>query len=179
MAGEEFDRVWRPALGARMVSWVIILVAGLLAVSALATAVGADLPLGGALVVVAVNAVVAVAAWRWGSYPLVGASDAGLTVRNPLQTIVVPWDDLTGARASSLGLTVGRTSGEPVVAWAVTRSALSGWLGRPSRADEVIAYLAARVFGEGEGGDRGETDGDEFGDGGASADDGEDGREGA
>jgi hypothetical protein len=150
MAGEEFEDVWRPSLGARMAGWVIAAVGGLLALSALATAVGGDVPLGGALVVVLVNAVVAVAAWRWGSYPLLGASEAGLTVRNPLQTIVIPWDDITGARASSLGLTVGRASGEPVVAWAVTRSALSGWLRRPSRADEVIAYLAARVFGEGE-----------------------------
>jgi Bacterial PH domain len=144
---DEFDRVWRPGLGARVTGWLIAGVAGLLALSALATAAGGGIPAGGAVVVALVNAVVAVAAWRWGGHPLLAASAAGLTLRNPLRTIEVPWDDIVGARASSLGITIARASGEPVVAWAVTRSALSAWLGRPSPADDVIAYLAARVVG--------------------------------
>jgi hypothetical protein len=156
MAGDEpaggFERVWRPAIGARLAGWVIAGAAALLAVGAVATAIGGGIPLVGAAVVVAVNAVVAVAAWRWGSYPLVAAGEAGLTIRNPLQTVVIPWDDITGARATSLGLTVARASGDQVVAWAVTRSSLSTWLNRPSQSDEVIAYLARRVFGEGDDG---------------------------
>lgn len=143
-----FDRVWRPTIASRVVGWTIAVVAGLLAVSALATALGGGISLAGAALVTAVNVVVALAAWRWGSYPLVGASDDGLTIRNPLRTVVIPWSDVAGARASSLGLTVARLSGEQVVAWAVTRSSLSTWLSRPSQSDEVVAYLAARVFGE-------------------------------
>jgi Bacterial PH domain len=147
-AATGFDRVWRPTIASRVVGWVIAAVAVLLAVSALATALGGGIPLAGAALVVVVNVVVALAAWRWGSYPLVGAADDGLTIRNPLRTVVIPWDDVAGARASSLGLTVVRLSGEQVVAWAVTRSSLSTWLNRPSQSDEVVAYLAARVFGE-------------------------------
>ena len=143
-----FERVWRPTIASRLVGWTIAAIAGLLAVSALATAAGGGIALAGATLVVVVNVVVALAAWRWGSYPLVGASDDGLTIRNPLRTVVIPWDDVAGARASSLGLTVARLSGEQVVAWAVTRSSLSTWLNRPSQSDEVVAYLAARVFGE-------------------------------
>lgn len=147
-APDRFDRVWRPTIASRVVGWTIAVAAGLLAVSALATALGGGIPPAGAALVVVVNVVVALAAWRWGSYPLLGASDEGLTIRNPLRTVVIPWGDVAGARASSLGLTVARLSGEQVVAWAVTRSSLSTWLNRPSQSDEVVAYLAARVFGE-------------------------------
>lgn len=128
-------------------------------------ALGGDVAVGTAALVVVVNGVVAAAAWRWSGYPLVAASDAGLTIRNPLRTLVIPWHDIVGARASSLGLTVAVASGEQVVAWAVTRSTLATWLGRTSRSDEVIAYVARRVFGEDEGGDEREG-GDEDGDGG-------------
>lgn len=159
-----YERVWRTGVVARVVGWLIAVVAALLAVSALGTALSGEIPLGGAVVVILVNSVVAVAAWRWGSYPLVAASDAGLTIRNPLRTVVIPWDDIAGARASSLGLTVARRSGEQVVAWAVTRSTSSTWLARPSRSDDVIAYLAARVFGD-EGPADGSADGNGAGNG--------------
>ena len=148
MGVERYDRVWRPPAGARVVGWLITALAALLAASALAMALSGDVPIGAAAVVVVVNAVVAVAAWRWSGYPFVAASDEGLTIRNPLRTLVVPWHDIVGARASSLGLTVAVASGEQVVAWAVTRSTLATWLGRTSRSDEVIAYVARRVFGE-------------------------------
>ena len=167
MGVEPYERVWRPPLGTRVVGWVITGVAALLAASALATALGGDVAAGAAALVVVVNAVVAVAAWRWSGYPFVAASDDGLTIRNPLRTLVVPWHDIVGARASSLGLTVAVASGEQVVAWAVTRSTLATWLGRTSRSDEVIAYVARRVFGEVDGVVDSEVEGEA--DGGRSA----------
>ena len=132
-------------------AWVLGVTAGLLALAALATAFGGG-DTGSALIVALVNALLAVCAWRWGTHPLIGASDAGVTVRNPLRSLVVPWDDVVGCRATARGVTLLRRSGPPVVAWAVQKPSVSAWTGRHTVADDVVAYLVDRALGgDGEG----------------------------
>ena len=144
-AGDHFDRVWRPSAGARLAFGAIIGVFALLALAGVAGALGGG-DVGASLLVAWVNALVAVCAWRWGSHPLIGASGTGVTVRNPLRTVVVRWEDVTGCAATSRGVTIGRAGEAPIVAWAVPKPTLSAWLGRVTRADEVVGYIATRAL---------------------------------
>lgn len=132
-------------------AWVLGVTAGVLGLAGLATAFGGG-DTGSALIVALVNAMLALCAWRWGTHPLIGASDAGVTVRNPLRSLVVPWDDVAGCRATARGVTLLRRSGPPVVAWAVQKPSMSAWTGRHTVADDVVAYLVDRASGgDGEG----------------------------
>ena len=144
-AGDHFDRVWRPSAGARLAFGVIIGVFALLALAGLAGALGGG-DVGASLLVAWVNALVAVCAWRWGSHPLIGATDEGVTVRNPLRTVVVAWEDVTGCVATSRGVTIGRAGERPLVAWAVPKPTLSIWFRKVTRADEVVGYITTRAL---------------------------------
>ena len=122
---DEFDRAWRPSAGSRLAYGVIVAIFALLAVAGLANALGGG-DIGSSLLVAVVNAAVAACAWRWGSHPLIGATAEGVTVRNPLRTVVV--------------------------AWAVPKPTLSIWFGRVTRADEVVGYIATRALAHQGGG---------------------------
>jgi hypothetical protein len=147
MGAERFDRVWRPRGSSLVMGWVLGGVAALLALAGLAALLAGSAEVGSALMVVLVNVLVAVAAWRWGTHPLLGADDVGVTVRNPLRTTVVPWDDVIGCGATGRGVTLLRRSGPPLVAWAVQKPTLAAWAGRRTLADDVVAYLVDRASG--------------------------------
>ena len=148
---DEFDRAWRPSAGSRLAYGVIVAIFALLAVAGLANALGGG-DIGSSLLVAVVNAAVAACAWRWGSHPLIGATAEGVTVRNPLRTVVVAWEDVTGCVATSRGVTIGRAGERPLVAWAVPKPTLSIWFGRVTRADEVVGYIATRALAHQGGG---------------------------
>ena len=146
-----FDRVWRPSGGTRIAYGLIIALFALLSAAGLANALGGG-DVGSSLVVAVVNAAVAACAWRWGSHPLIGATGEGVTVRNPLRTVVVAWEDVTGCVATSHGVTIGHAGERPLVAWAVPKPTLSIWFRRVTRADEVVGYITTRALAHQGGG---------------------------
>jgi hypothetical protein len=139
-----FDEVWRPGRLGRVAAVSVGASGGLLSALSLAAAVtGAG---AGGLLAAVVFGLFPVFAWRWGTHPLLAVSTDGVVVRNPLRTVVVPWADVEQCVPSSLGLLIERRSGgRPVVAWAVPKSNLSRWRGRPTAADEVAAALEERA----------------------------------
>ncbi len=141
-ADDDLEQVWHPGRWTRVGAWAIGLVGGVLSVAALVAAVTGG---AGALVATAVFGLFPVFAWRWGTHPLLAASAAGVTVRNPVRTVVVPWADVERCVPSSLGLAVERRNDRPVVAWAVHKPSLARWLGRRTRADDVAAALEQRA----------------------------------
>lgn len=102
----------------------------------------------GGLQATGVVAVVAVAAWAVFWHPMVEVSDGGITVRNVLRTIHVPWPSLV-AVDSHWSLTL-ETTGPTVSSWAVP--ATSGMAARarpfraaaPNMAGESTAALATQ-----------------------------------
>ena len=141
-----FDEVWRPGLASQVTGWVGVGLNALLVVVALASVAGGDGGVGTSLLVAAVCAVVALAIWRWTVHPLLAVSAAGITVRNPLRSYVVAWEDVVAVAPTSLGLAMKlRGGGRPLVAWAVTKSNVAIRLGRRSRADEVAEYVVGRT----------------------------------
>jgi hypothetical protein len=122
VAGDELDHVWRPGRWSRVGAWAV-------------GSVGAVLVFG----------LFPGVAWRWGTHPLLGASDDGVLVRNPVRVVTVPWADVERVVPSSLGLIIERRRGQPVVAWAVGKSNVSRWLRRRTRADAVAATLEQRA----------------------------------
>jgi hypothetical protein len=143
MATDELDQVWRPNRWARLWAGALGLVGVVVCLAGLVIAVGEDARTG--LVVAAVFGLFPVFAWRWGTHPLLGASDEGIVVRNPVRTTLVPWADVEQCSPSSLGLVIERHSGRPVVAWAVPKPNVARWLRRRTRADEVAAALDERA----------------------------------
>lgn len=135
--------MWRPSRGARLGAGLLSAVGLVLAAAGLVIAAGGDWT--GGLAVAAVFGLFPVFGWRWGTHPLLATSDAGVTVRNPVRTVVVPWHEVGRCAPSSLGLVIERTTGRPLVAWAVQKSNASRWLRRRTRADEVAAAIAGRA----------------------------------
>jgi Bacterial PH domain len=137
--------VWRPGRWAQVGAWALGLVGVLVSVAGLVSAVGGEVRTG--LVAAAVFGLFPLFAWRWGTHPRLATSAEGVVVRNPLRTTVVPWADVERCEPSSLGLVIERRAGtgKPVVAWAVQKSNLAGWLRRRTRADEVAAAIEERA----------------------------------
>ncbi len=80
-------------------------------------------------------------AWLSAIRPSVTASDIGLTIRNPLETVVVSWDELVGAVAGFDGITITRLRAPPATIWAVQQANVSTWRGSHTRALEVATTI--------------------------------------
>jgi hypothetical protein len=143
MATAELDQVWRPSLGTRVGAGLLSAVGVALAVSGVVVAAGGDWT--GGLAVMVVFGLFPVFGWRWGTHPLLATSDDGVTVRNPVRSAVVPWDEVGRCAPTSLGLAIERVDGRPVVAWAVQKPNVARWLRRRTRADEVAETIVARA----------------------------------
>ena len=94
-----------------------------------------------AALVAALGLCVALMVWRVGIHPSLAATETGLVIRNPLETVRVPWADLVEASAGFDGITISRLSAPPTTIWAVQKSNLSTWRGAPTRADDVAATI--------------------------------------
>jgi hypothetical protein len=134
-------------VASHVAGWAGVGLNALLVAVALASAIGGgDGGAGTSLLVAAVCAVVALAIWRWTVHPLLGVSADGITVRNPLRSYLVAWEDVVAVAPTALGLAIKRRGGgRPLVAWAVTKSDVAIRLGRRTRADEVAEYVVGRT----------------------------------
>jgi hypothetical protein len=94
-----------------------------------------------AALVAAFGLVLALMLWRAGIHPSVAATEAGLVIRNPLETVTVPWEDLVEAAAGFDGVRIGRLSAPPTTIWAVQKANFSTWSGARTRADAVAAKI--------------------------------------
>jgi hypothetical protein len=112
--------VWRVGRAGLIASWIGVAL-GVLAVLAVATWVllWSDSDKVAAALVAVFGIVVAVALWRVGIYPDATANDGGLVIRNPQETVRVPWEDLVDATAGFDGVTITRLSQPPARIWAV------------------------------------------------------------
>ena len=130
------DQLWRASRAARATAWV-----------ALAAGIAGTVAFGltHQFYPAVAAAALCVVAWRWGLHPALAATAAGIEVRNPVRTLRIAWDDFEGAVPGTAGIILLREDRRPVKAWAVQKSSLSHWFGRPVRADEVAHYLAQRA----------------------------------
>jgi hypothetical protein len=94
-----------------------------------------------AALVAALGLCLTLTAWRVGVHPSVAATETGLVIRNPLETVAIPWADLVEASAGFDGITISRLSATPTTIWAVQKSNLSTWRGARTRADAVAATI--------------------------------------
>jgi hypothetical protein len=58
-------------------------------------------------------------AWRLGIHPSIEVSSDGVSVVNPLRTIVMSYDEIRAVRPGSSGVQIELVSGRTVKAWAV------------------------------------------------------------
>lgn len=98
----------------------------------------------------AVDLVFVVLLWRMGLHPSLEATAAGLTVRNPLQTVEIPWAEVRETIPGYDGIRITRYGRPSVTVWAVQKANISTWSRARTRADVVAATIdhLARVHGE-------------------------------
>ena len=147
MHDEGLDRVWRPRPAGRLAAWVLVVVGVVVAagsvVVALGAAAGSSTQPVSSLVVGVMAGALAVAAWRLGVHPLIGITRAGVLVRNPVRSVLIPWSDISSCSPGYSGITIYRNGSRPVSAWAVQKSNAATWAGRSVRADQVVDCIEA------------------------------------
>lgn len=87
--------------------------------------------------------------WRMGLHPSVEATDNGLTIRNPLRTVEVPWAEVSEAVPGYDGIRITRYGLPSITVWAVQKANISTWSRMRTRADAVAATIEAlaRIHG--------------------------------
>lgn len=135
--------VWRVGRAGQILSWLGITVSALIILVATSSFAEPDTDRTGPAIATAFGIVVALTLWRAGIHPSVTATDVGVVIRNPLETVTVPWDDLVQAQAGHAGVTISRLSAPPATIWAVQKANLSAWRGTQTRADAVAATIQA------------------------------------
>lgn len=101
----------------------------------------------------AVSAVV----WRAALHPRVAATEHALVICNPLETLRIPWADVVTVIPGYSGLMVSLRGGPSVTIWAVQKSNLYEWLGRPGRADGIAEQIQQIATSRGGGLSYGES----------------------
>lgn len=87
-------------------------------------------------------------------WPALTATPDGLVIQNPIRSHVVPWDDIERLEPGYHGILVVRRHARPVIAVAVQKSNMATASGATTRADRVIATLAAIAARHEDTGDR-------------------------
>jgi hypothetical protein len=103
------------------------------------------------LVAASAGVAVSVVVWRTALHPHVSAAEDALVVSNPLGTLPIAWTDVVTVVPGYSGLVVSRRSGPPVTIWAVQKSNLYEWLGRPGRADGIAEQIQQLAIARGGG----------------------------
>lgn len=88
----------------------------------------------------------AVIALRYAFRARIVATDDALVVVGCLSERKIPWSNVVGADPGYSGITVHLRDGSAVVAGAVQKANVSGWLGRRTRADAVAASIRERAL---------------------------------
>ena len=99
----------------------------------------------GHLVAAPVFVVLAFFMWRMGSRNYVALRDDALFVRNPVHDWSIPLTAITGVTPGPLGLSVQRTDGSTLLAWAVQKPRTAIRHGRRAAADDVADAIAAQA----------------------------------
>ena len=146
-------RTWGVAPFTKVAMTTIVIVLGLGSVAAIVTGLSLAINDGDSigLVIGAIGSALVLGAWRFGLYPSVTATTDGITVRNPLGTTHVPWNDVVSVSPGYSGLEITRTDGTTVIVSAVQEANAAAWLGRRTRSKLVAAelmQLAAHAHGD-------------------------------
>lgn len=81
------------------------------------------------------------AIWRGSFYPYVEADIDGLTVRNPLRTSRIKWNQIRDVSPGYNGLSIQTENGRSVTAWAVQEANIANWLKRPTRPKKIANQI--------------------------------------
>jgi hypothetical protein len=84
--------------------------------------------------------------WLFAGRPRLTLRADRLVVQNPVRRYDIAMSAVLGARAGYCGIIIDVRPNRTVVAWAVQKSNLSGWLGRKTCADEVAARVMAAAY---------------------------------
>ena len=84
--------------------------------------------------------------WLFALRPRLTLQAGRLVVQNPLRRDDLAMSEVLGARAGYSGIVIDVRPNRTVVAWAVQKSNLAGWLGRTTYADEVAAAIMAVAY---------------------------------
>jgi Bacterial PH domain len=84
--------------------------------------------------------------WLFAVRPRLTLRADRLVVQNPVRRHDIAMSAVLGARAGYSGIVIDVRPNRTVVAWAVQKSNLAGWLGRKTYADEVAARIMAAAY---------------------------------
>lgn len=73
--------------------------------------------------------------------PFISADTEGVHVQNPVRRHNLSWEEIREVVPGYHGLEIMTREDEMVIAWAVQKSNLAGWLSRRTRADDVADFL--------------------------------------
>jgi hypothetical protein len=142
----EVPRTWRPRAFGRAVAWVFILgfIAAVVAGSVVLVSGGEP----GVLLAILLGGHPLLLIAVLGSLrPFVSADTEGLRVQNPVRRFDLPWAEIAEVLPGYSGLEITTRDDEVVIAWAVQKSNLAGWLKRRTRADDVADLLQNAAAG--------------------------------
>lgn len=131
---------WRVSVLGRTVTWLCTaaLVAGSFMVAFIARTPGARV---GDVMASLVLLMTAVGFWRFGIYPRITATPQRLTVRNPILTRRLSWEEVGSVTPGYSGIAIKKSDGKAITAWAVQQANFSTWLNRPTSAKSVSHEL--------------------------------------
>jgi hypothetical protein len=140
--GATLPIVWRVGRAGLTIAWTSVAASALVILVVTAWVLlwpDADKADGG--IVAAPFALTIALLWRAAIHPSAEATEHGLIVHNPLETVTISWNDVVDATAGYDGVTIRRRGGRPTTIWAVQKSNVSTWRRKRTRADEVASTI--------------------------------------